>query len=452
MRKLKLISITLFMLLVSTAVFADEITAAQNAVAIDTVWTLIAAVLVFFMQAGFAMVEVGFTRAKNASNILMKNLMDFSIGSLAYWAVGFAIMFGKDVGGFWGASGFFLIGGDPGTPEGLWELAFWMFQVVFAATAATIVSGAMAERTKFIAYLVYSCVISAVIYPVVGHWIWGGGWLGNVGMIDFAGSTVVHSVGGWAGLMGAILLGPRMGKYIKVNGKTNVKAIPGHNIPMAALGVFILWFGWFGFNAGSTTAGTNLSIATIAVTTNLAAAAGAITAMSYSWIRFGKPDPSMSLNGGLAGLVAITAPCAVVSPTSAVIIGAIAGVLVVLSVTFFDKILKIDDPVGAVSVHGVCGAFGTLMVGLFAESRFANAAGLGTVNGLFFGGGLSLLGIQLLGVVSVFAWVSVTCLILFSLIKFTVGLRVSPEEELRGLDIGEHGTESYSGFQIFSNQ
>jgi Amt family ammonium transporter len=310
----------------------------------------------------------------------------------------------------------------------------------------------MAERTKFIAYLVYSCVISAVIYPVVGHWIWGGGWLGKIGMIDFAGSTVVHSVGGWAGLMGAILLGPRMGKYIKVNGKTNVKAIPGHNIPMAALGVFILWFGWFGFNAGSTTAGTNLSIATIAVTTNLSAAAGAITAMLFSWARFGKPDPSMSLNGALAGLVAITAPCAVVSPTSAVIIGAIAGVLVVLSVTFFDKVLKIDDPVGAVSVHGVCGAFGTLAVGLFAQARYAGAAGVGPVNGLFFGGGWSLLGIQLLGVVSVFAWVSVTCLILFSLIKLTVGLRVSPEEELRGLDIGEHGIESYSGFQIFSNQ
>ena len=452
MRKLKLISMILFMLLVSTAVFADEINTAQNAVAIDTVWTLIAAVLVFFMQAGFAMVEVGFTRAKNASNILMKNLMDFSIGSLAYWAVGFAIMFGKDVGGFWGTSGFFLIGGDPGTSEGLWELAFWMFQVVFAATAATIVSGAMAERTKFIAYLVYSCVISAVIYPVVGHWIWGGGWLGNLGMIDFAGSTVVHSVGGWAGLMGALLLGPRMGKYIKVNGKSNVKAIPGHNIPMAALGVFILWFAWFGFNAGSTTAGTNLSIATIAVTTNLAAAAGATTAMLYSWARFGKPDPSMSLNGALAGLVAITAACAVVSPTSAVIIGAIAGVLVVLSVTFFDKILKIDDPVGAVSVHGVCGAFGTLMVGLFAQARYADAAGLGPVNGLFFGGGWSLLGIQFLGVVSVFAWVSATCLILFSLMKATVGLRVSTEEELRGLDIGEHGIESYSGFQIFSNQ
>jgi len=442
----------LFMLLVSTAVFADEINAAQNAVAIDTIWTLIAAVLVFFMQAGFAMVEVGFTRAKNASNILMKNLMDFSIGSLAYWAVGFAIMFGKDVGGFWGTSGFFLVDGDPATTEGLWKIAFWMFQVVFAATAATIVSGAMAERTKFIAYLVYSCVISAVIYPVVGHWIWGGGWLGNLGMIDFAGSTVVHSVGGWAGLMGALLLGPRMGKYIKVNGKTNVKAIPGHNIPMAALGVFILWFGWFGFNAGSTTAGTNLSIATIAVTTNLAAAAGATTAMLYSWVRFGKPDPSMSLNGALAGLVAITAACAVVSPTSAVIIGAIAGVLVVLSVTFFDKILKIDDPVGAVSVHGVCGAFGTITVGLFAQARYADAAGLGPVNGLFFGGGWSLLGIQFLGVVSAFAWVSATCLILFSLIKITVGLRVSSEEELRGLDIGEHGIESYSGFQIFSNQ
>lgn len=349
------------------------------------------------------MVETGFTRAKNASNIMMKNLMDFSIGSIAYWAFGFAVMFGADRAGFLGSSGFFLIKGNPVTAEGLWELAFWMFQVVFAATAATIVSGAMAERTKFIAYIIYSFFISAMIYPIVGHWIWGGGWLGNLGMIDFAGSTVVHSVGGWAGLMGAVLLGPRMGKYITINGKKSVKAIPGHNIPIAALGVFILWFGWFGFNAGSTTAGTNLSIATIAVTTNLSAAAGAIGAMFYSWVRFGKPDPSMSLNGALAGLVAITAGCVLVSPASSVIIGFIAGVLVVLSVQFFDKILHVDDPVGAVSVHGVCGAFGTLAVGLFAQAPYADAAGLGPVNGLFFGGGTGLLCIQALGVASTFA-------------------------------------------------
>jgi Amt family ammonium transporter len=452
MRKVKLISMTLFIMLVTSAVFADEINAAQNAIAIDTVWTLLAAVLVFFMQAGFAMVEAGFTRAKNASNILMKNLMDFSIGSIAYWAVGFAIMFGSDRGGFLGTSGFFLAGGDPSTAEGLWQLAYWMFQVVFAATAATIVSGAMAERTKFVAYLIYSAVISAFVYPVVGHWIWGGGWLGDLGMIDFAGSTVVHSVGGWAGLMGALLLGPRMGKYLKVNGETSVKAIPGHNIPLAALGVFILWFGWFGFNAGSTTSGTNLSIATIAVTTNLAASAGSASAMLYSWIRFGKPDPSMSLNGALAGLVAITAGCAVMSPTSAVIVGFIAGILVVLSVGFFDKALHLDDPVGAVSVHGVCGAFGTLMVGLFAQAPYADAVGLGPVNGLLFGGGWSLLGIQVLGVAAAFAWVSVTCLIIFGLIRATVGLRVNPEEELRGLDIGEHGIEAYSGFQIFTTQ
>ncbi len=437
---------------VVTVLHADEINAAHNAVAINTMWTLIAAFLVFFMQAGFAMVEVGFTRAKNASNILMKNLMDFSVGSIAFWACGFAIMFGADWAGLVGRSGFFLVSGDPRTLEGLWQLAFWMFQVVFAATAATIVSGAMAERTKFSAYLIYSVVISALIYPVVGHWIWGEGWLGNLGMIDFAGSTVVHSVGGWAGLIGAMLLGPRKGKYVDLNGKRSVKAIPGHNIPIAALGVFILWFGWFGFNAGSTTAGTNLSIATIAVTTNLAAATGAVGAMFYSWARFGKPDPSMSLNGALAGLVSITAGCAVVSPLSSVIIGFFAGVLVVMSIQLFDKILHIDDPVGAVSVHGVCGAFGTFAVGLFTQASYAESAGFGLINGLFFGGGWSLLWVQLLGIVSVWAWVSATCVALFSLIRVSVGLRVDSEEELRGLDIGEHGIESYSGFQIFTTQ
>jgi Amt family ammonium transporter len=452
MKKWKIAGFTVFALLIGTAVFAQEINAAQNVVAIDTVWMLIAAFLVFFMQAGFAMVETGFTRAKNASNIIMKNLVDFSLGSIAYWAFGFALMFGADRGGFVGWSGFFLAGGDPSTSEGLWELAFWMFQVVFAATAATIVSGAMAERTRFVAYICYSVVITALIYPIVGHWIWGGGWLGTRGMIDFAGSTVVHSVGGWAGLAGAILLGPRAGKYVRTDGTIGVKAIPGHNLPLAALGVFILWFGWFGFNAGSTTSGTNLSIATIAVTTNLAAAAGAVGALFYSWARFGKPDPSMSLNGALAGLVAITAGCAVVSPGSAVLIGFIAGVLVVLSVQLFDKVLKIDDPVGAVSVHGVCGAFGTLAVGLFAESRYAAAAGLGEAQGLFFGGGTGLLAVQALGVVTVFTWVFAASLALFGLIKITVGLRVTAEEELRGLDIDEHGIESYSGFQIFTTQ
>ncbi len=427
----------------SLPAFADDATAASNAVAIDTVWTLIAAFLVFFMQAGFAMVEAGFTRAKNAANIMMKNLMDFSVGSIAYWAIGFGIMFGATAGGLFGTSGFFLSTGDPSTVEGLWQFAYWIFQAVFAATAATIVSGAMAERTKFTAYLVYSAFITAFIYPVVGHWIWGGGWLAEKGMIDFAGSTVVHSVGGWAALAGAILLGSRVGKYNR-DGSSN--AIPGHNIPLAALGVFILWFGWFGFNPGSTTAGTDLSIAIIAVTTNLAAAAGSITAMFTAWARFGKPDTSMALNGALAGLVGITAPCANVSPLSAVLIGAIAGVLVVLSVEFIDKVLHIDDPVGAISVHGVCGAWGTLAAGLFAEEAY------GGTNGLFFGGGIGVFMTQLIGVISVFAWVFGTAFILFSIVKKTVGLRVSSDEELKGLDIGEHGMEPYAGFQIFTTE
>jgi Amt family ammonium transporter len=375
--------------------------------------------------------------------------MDFSVGSIAYWAVGFGIMFGASAFGLFGKDGFFLSAANPSSGDGLWQFAYWMFQVVFAATAATIVSGAMAERTKFSGYLWYSVFISAIIYPVVGHWIWGGGWLSGKGMIDFAGSTVVHSVGGWAALAGAILLGPRLGKYNK-DGSSN--AIPGHNIPLAALGVFILWFGWFGFNPGSTTSGTNLSIATIAVTTNLSAAAGAILAMFTAWKRFGKPDTSMALNGGLAGLVAITAPCASVSPLSAIIIGAIAGVLVVLSVEFIDKVLHVDDPVGAISVHGICGAWGTLAVGLFAQASYGKASGAGAVNGFFFGGGLSQFFIQLTGVISVFIWVFSTAFILFGIIKATVGLRVSKDEELKGLDIGEHGMESYAGFQVFTTQ
>jgi len=450
MRLLKILFLGLPIIIgITLPAWSDEATAESNAVAIDTVWTLLAAFLVFFMQAGFAMVETGFTRAKNACNIMMKNLMDFSIGSIAFWLVGFGIMFGASAFGLFGKSGFLLSSANPATSEGLRQFAYWIFQAVFAATAATIVSGAMAERTKFSAYLGYSVFITALIYPVAGHWIWGGGWLANKGMIDFAGSTVVHSVGGWAALAGAIILGPRLGKY---NKDKSSNAIPGHNIPLASLGVFILWFGWFGFNPGSTTSGTNLSIATIAVTTNLAAAAGAILAMFTAWARFGKPDTSMALNGALAGLVAITAPCASVSPLSAIIIGSIGGVLVVLSVEFIDKILHVDDPVGAISVHGVCGAWGTLAVGLFAEATYGKASGVGAINGLFFGGGLSQFFTQLIGVISVFAWVFVSAYILFSILKATIGIRVSDEEQLKGLDIGEHGMESYAGFQVFTTQ
>jgi Amt family ammonium transporter len=398
----------------------------------DYVWTLVAAALVFFMQAGFALVESGFTRAKNAINIMMKNLMDFSIGSIAFWAVGFGLMFGATKTGWFGMSGFFLSdftpGGDP------WVLAFWMFQVVFAATAATIVSGAMAERTKFSGYIFYSIFVSALIYPVFGSWAWGslyhgGGWLEALGFIDFAGSTVVHSVGGWAALAGAIVLGPRLGKYTK-DGK--IKPILGHNMPLAALGVFILWLGWFGFNPGSTTAASK-DIAMIFVNTNLAAAAGAILAMVTSWVKFGKPEVGMSLNGALAGLVAITSGCASVTPTSAIIIGAIAGVIVVLSVLFFDRI-RIDDPVGAISVHGVCGAWGTLAAGIF---------NIGGTTG-------KIIGVQLLGIGACFAWTFTTAFILFKLIDMTVGLRVTPEEELEGLDFVEHGGNAYPDFEVSS--
>ncbi len=398
----------------------------------DYVWTLVAAALVFFMQAGFAMVETGFTRAKNAVNIMMKNLMDFSMGSLAFWAIGFGLMFGASSTGWFGTSGFFLsdfkIGGDP------WVLAFWMFQAVFCATAATIVSGAMAERTKFSGYLIYSAVLSAIIYPVFGSWAWGSlfngkGWLEGLGFIDFAGSTVVHSVGGWAALAGTIVLGPRMGKYMK-NGQ--IKPILGHNMPLAALGAFILWLGWFGFNPGSTTAASK-DIAMIFVNTNLAAAAGAVMAMITSWIRFGKPEVGMSLNGALAGLVAITSPCASVSPLSAVVIGATAGVIVVLSVLFFDKI-KVDDPVGAISVHGVCGAWGTLAAGIF------------NIGGTSF----KIIGVQLLGIVACFLWVFPMAFLMFKLIDKTVGLRISPEEEMEGLDLAEHGGNAYPDFGISS--
>ena len=392
-------------------------------------WTLIAACLVFFMQAGFALVEAGFTRAKNSINIMMKNLMDFSVGSLAFWAIGFGLMFGASPTGFLGTSGFFL---SDFTPDGdPWILAFWMFQVVFAATAATIVSGAMAERTKFTAYLVYSVVVSALIYPIFGSWAWGSlfhgsGWLEGLGFIDFAGSTVVHSVGGWAALAGAMVLGPRTGKYTA----DGIRPILGHNIPLASLGVFILWLGWFGFNPGSTTT-ADTSIAMIFVNTNLSAATGCVVAMIVSWIKLGKPEVGMSLNGALAGLVGITAGCANVSPSSAIIIGAVSGVLVVFSVLFFDK-LRIDDPVGAVSVHGVCGAWGTLAAGLF------NMEGVT----------LAIVMVQVVGILACFAWTFTTAFATFKLIAATMGLRCSVEEELEGLDFTEHGGNAYPDFNL----
>jgi Amt family ammonium transporter len=407
---------------------------------LNIVWTCLAAFLVFFMQAGFALVETGFTRAKNAVNILMKNLMDFSVGSLAFFLVGFGLMFGA-TNGLFGTTLFGLKGVEMGTP---WEWTFLIFQTVFAATAATIVSGAMAERTKFGSYLVYSAVITLVIYPVFGSWAWGNllltdndSWLAARGFHDFAGSTVVHSVGGWLALAGAIVLGPRLGKYTK-EGKPN--AILGHSMPLATLGVFILWFGWFGFNPGSTTAG-NGSIGYIAVTTNLAAAAGAVMALVTSWTVLRKPDISMTLNGALAGLVAITAPCDGVSPLGAIAIGAVAGVLVVLSVMFIDYVLKVDDPVGAVSVHAVNGLWGTLSFGLFS-----------TTSGLFYGHGFKQLGVQLLGAGTAFVWAFGLGLVLFFALKKTIGLRVSAEEEIKGLDIEEHGNEAYAGFQVFMTE
>jgi len=435
MRKRLFLFFMLSTVLGVASIFAQELTMAEVSAALDMIWLVVAAALVFFMQAGFAMVETGLTRAKNASNILMKNLMDFSVGALAYWAIGWALMYGSSAGGFIGTDQFFLAGAESATYRD------WFFQVVFAATAATIVSGAMAERTKFSGYLLYSIFVSGLIYPISGHWIWNGGWLAQLGFHDFAGSTVVHSVGAWAAMVGAIVLGARRGKYVKVNGQVKVKAIQGHSMPLAALGVFILWFGWYGFNAGSTLSGSDSDIAWVATTTTLAAGAGAIAAMFTSWIWFKKPDPSFSLNGALAGLVGITAGTWVINPVGAVIVGAIAGVIVVLSVEFFDKVLHIDDPVGAISVHGVVGAWGTLAVGLFGDLEKIGS-------GLARGGQI---GVQLLGIVAVFAWVVVTALVLFGILKAAKVLRVDEKEELQGLDISEHGAESYSGFQVFSN-
>lgn len=394
---------------------------------INTIWILLGAALVFFMQAGFAMVETGFTRAKNAGNIIMKNLMDFSCGAPIFWIIGFGLMFG--------GTGKFIGGLDLFTNAG-GDFATLIFQTVFCATAATIVSGAMAERTQFKSYLVYSIMISAFIYPISGHWIWGGGWLAQLGFHDFAGSTAVHMVGGVAALVGAKILGPRLGKYDK-NGKS--RAIPGHSLTLGALGVFILWFCWFGFNGCSTVSmvdGADILASKVFVTTNLAAACATVATMIFTWIRYKKPDVSMTLNGSLAGLVAITAGCDVVEPWAAAVIGVVAGIVVVLAVEFFDKVLKIDDPVGAIAVHGCCGALGTILTGVFANEV-----------GIVYGGGLGFFGIQCLGVLSVIIWVTITMTIVFLLIKKIFGLRVSVEEEVLGLDVTEHGLVSaYADF------
>lgn len=402
--------------------------------AVDTVWVLLGAALVFFMQAGFAMVETGLTRAKNTGNIIMKNLMDFSLGSVVYWAVGFGLMFGVSAGGFIGTPSFFAQSGY--TSGDIPPYVFFIFQTMFCATAATIVSGAMAERTKFSAYCIYSVIISLVIYPISGHWIWGGGWLSALGFHDFAGSTAVHMVGGVAALVGAKILGPRIGKYDK-NGKP--KAILGHSIPLAALGVFILWFAWFGFNGCSTLSvqGDSANWAgKIFTTTSLSAAAGSIGAMCITWVRYKKPDVSMTLNGALAGLVGITAGCDTVEPWAAFVIGLISSFVVVFGVELLDKKLRIDDPVGAIPVHGFCGAVGTLLVGIFSVD-----------GGLIYTGDASSLGIQALGVVCVIAWVAVTMTVVFQIIKHTIGLRASKAEELAGLDIKEHGLSSgYADF------
>jgi Amt family ammonium transporter len=452
-RKKLFVAAVLLLCLGGVSLFAQE-SIESLGFSLNVVWLFIGAILVFIMQAGFALVETGLTRAKNATNITMKNVMDFCFGAIVYWALGWGFMYGSDAwNGLIGTDQFFF--SEMAVNAGNAEIyKNWFFQVVFAATAATIVSGAMAERTQFKSYLIYTCFISAFIYPISGHWAWSGdGWLASLGFHDFAGSTVVHSVGGWAAFMGAIVLGPRIGKYVKgADGQITVKAFPGHNIPYAALGVLLLFFGWFGFNGASTLTAlgegsiwSGANISRVCVTTTLAAAAGAVGALIFSWLWFKKPDCSMTLNGLLAGLVGITAPCGVVSPGAAVIIGLIAGVLVVLSVEFIDKVLKVDDPVGAVSVHCVCGIFGTIAVGIWA-----NAPDDGIV-GLLHGGGLAQLGKQLIGVVSVGAWAAVTSLILFLVIKAVFGLRVSPKEELVGLDLSEHKSEAYSGFQIFSN-
>ena len=405
------------------------------------IWFLIGAALVFWMQAGFAMVETGFTRAKNAGNIIMKNLMDFCIGTVMFILIGFSLLLGEDFLGFIGKPGF-----DIFTSYSNFDFSNFVFNLVFCATTATIVSGAMAERTKFLSYCIYSAVISALIYPIEAHWIWGGGWLAQLGFHDFAGSCAIHMVGGISALIGAAMLAPRIGKFTKdKSGKiTKVNAFPGHNLPIGALGVFILWFGWYGFNGAACTSGDQL--ASVFLTTTVAPAVATVVCMIFTWIKYGKPDVSMCLNASLAGLVAITAPCDVTDCLGAIIIGFVSGLLVVFGVWLLDYKLHVDDPVGAVAVHMMNGIWGTIAVGLFATT---SVPGNDTVKGLFYGGGFKQLGIQLLGFVTVAAWTAVTITIAFVIIKKTIGLRVTEEEEIVGLDSMEHGLASaYSGFSI----
>ena len=421
-------------------VMTEEI---MNAISSQTfgVWFLIGAALVFWMQAGFAMVETGFTRAKNAGNILMKNLMDFCIGTVMFIVIGFSLLLGEDLFGLIGKPGFDIFSNYAG-----FDWSNFVFNLVFCATTATIVSGAMAERTKFLSYCIYSAVISALIYPIEAHWIWGGGWLSELGFHDFAGSCAIHMVGGISALIGAAILGPRIGKFTKDKAGriTGVNAFPGHNLPIGCLGCFILWLGWYGFNGAAATSIEQLG--SIFLTTTVAPAVATVVCMIFTWIKFGKPDVSMCLNASLAGLVAITAPCDVTDCFGAIVIGAVAGLLVVFGVWFLDYKLRIDDPVGAVAVHCLNGIWGTLAVGLFATT---SAPGNDSLVGLFYGGGFGLLGIQIVGVVSVIAWTAVTITITFMVIKATIGLRVTEEEEIEGLDPTEHGLASaYSGFSL----
>lgn len=425
----------------------------ETKVIVDTLWVLITGMLVFFMNLGFALVESGFAQSKNTVNILSKNFIVFAVSSLAFWVIGWGLMFGNG-SGFVGLEGLFGIGGADNSPasgdaySGVYSAMSWatipllakfFFQLVFAGTAATIVSGAVAERIKYISFIVFSFVLVAIMYPITGHWIWGGGWLAGMGFWDFAGSTVVHSVGGWAALAGVIVLGPRLGKF--KDGKIN--PIPGHNMTSAVTGAIVLWLGWFGFNPGSTMAADPEAISRIIITTNSAGIAGILTSTAVAWIVLGKPDLSMTINGLLAGLVAVTAPCAFISVESSLIIGAIAGIIVVFAVIAFDK-MKLDDPVGALAVHLVNGIFGTICVGLFAQDKFITNT---TGNGLFFGGGTTLLVAQLTGIAAVGAFTFVISYIVWYLIKVTLGIRVSEKEEYEGLDVGEHGMEAYPDFK-----
>ncbi len=428
----------------STALYAEEVAAeaAPTFDGLDTLWVLLAAVLVFFMQAGFGMVEAGMVRTKNAANVLMKNVLDFCFAALGYFMFGYAIMYGTQ-GLLVGTSGWFMVGVDPAVGTLPVEV-FWFFQAVFAGAAATIVAGAVAERMRFVAYLAYSFLMTAFIYPVVGHWVWGGGWLSGLGFHDFAGSTVVHAVGGVTALVGAWLLGPRYGRF---NPDGSPRVISGHSMPLVTLGVFILWFGWYGFNAGSTLGmGDPGAVGRIAMTTTLASSAAAIAAMITAWIKYGKPDLSITGNGVLAGLVGITAPCAVVSPGASIYIGVGAGILVVWVIEWLDR-LHIDDVVGAFPVHGACGIWGTLAVGLFGQAALGSPQ-----DGLFYGGGFGQLGIQALGVIACLGFTALAMWVIFKAIDSVVGLRVPLETELRGLDLDEHGMESYSGFQIFTTE